>query len=153
MRLLGVITAFSTAGTAASPYLVTRAPALLMVLCPRLTFLVLAAQHIGLVPFVLIGLIRLGLADPLHFVIGRRVGHSSRESRWFTSRERLRNLVEAGRRQRDVLAYVGVAARPNGAMLAFAGSTGAKPRLVAALDVVGTCIYLAVVHAGATSFH
>ncbi len=69
---LAVLSLVSVVGTLAAPALRGN-PMLLITLSPRLPFLVLAASGVGFVPFVLIGTLRLCLADPFHFLLGRRV--------------------------------------------------------------------------------
>ena len=71
---LAILTVISTVGTAAAPTLAADQPLVLVALSPRLSFLTLAAGKVGLVPFFVVGMIRLCLADPFHFALGRRHG-------------------------------------------------------------------------------
>jgi hypothetical protein len=153
---LAAISAISGTATAASPLLLTRAPMVLALLAPRLTFLSLAASQTPLPMFLILGVARLALADPLHYAIGRTVGaERGGWSRWPRPIQRL--AVAASR----LLGRLGVAARPacciaillrpNGLNLMWAGSLRLPKVLVAALDVVGTLGYLLVVHTGASA--
>ena len=71
LALLAVLTVLSWAGTLSAPVILSY-PLLLVALSPRLTFLGLAAAATSLPVFVLIGGIRLLLADPINFDLGRR---------------------------------------------------------------------------------
>jgi hypothetical protein len=139
---LAILSLVSAAGTLAAPVLQGRNPLLLMAMSPRLPFLLLAVPHVGFVPFVAIGTVRLCLADPFHFRLGRRLG-SCRPRR---GRLALR-LV--GHRWARPAAVVAVGLRPNGRHLALAGAVGLRAWVVAALDLGGTVLYLAGLH-GAT---
>ena len=142
---LAFISVVSAVGTLASPVLQASHPWLLMALSPRLPFLLLAVPHVGFVPFVAIGTVRLCLADPFHFRFGRRLAGPQR------SRGRLaRRLV--GHRWARPAAALAVVLRPNGRHLALAGAVGLRTWLVVALDVAGTVLYLAGLHGARTFF-
>jgi len=146
---LAVLSVVSAAGTVAAP-LLRGNPLLLIVLSPRLPFLLLAAPRIGLAPFVVIGTARLCLADPFHFRLGRRLTKTTGRSggriggRWFT---RL-----AGHRLARPASGVAVAVRPNGRNLALAGAIGLRARSVAILDLSGTALYLVALHSATGLF-
>jgi hypothetical protein len=139
---LAVLSVVSAAGTVAAPALRGN-PLLLIALSPRLPFLVLASQRIGLAPFVVIGTARLCLADPFHFRLGRRLagggpagGRTGR--RWFAGL--------AGHRLARPASGTAVLVRPNGRNLALAGAVGLRAAVVAALDLSGTVLYLVALH-------
>lgn len=137
---LAVLSIVSWVGTAAAPSLETR-PLLLVALSPRLAFLALAAHKVGLVPFLVVGMLRLTVADPFNFLLGRRHGAS------FVDRmsPRLRAFTvmrSAMTRCVPLLVFL----RPNGTNLALAGASRTKVLLVVAADVVGTAVYLVFVH-------
>ena len=136
---LAVLSVISALGTLAAPAL-RGYPLLLMALSPRLPFLVLAAPHVGLVPFVAIGTARLCLADPFHFRLGRRLG-AGRTPRW------------AGHRLARPATGAAVLLRPNGRHLALAGALRLRAGGVAALDVAGTVVFLPGVHGVTALFH
>ena len=142
---LAVLTAISTLGTMAAPGL-TQRPLLLVALSPRLSFLALAAPKVGLVPFLVVAGIRLCLADPFHFVLGRRHGTKAIDKliRWSW----LRKVHDAAAKSVPLLVFL----RPNGTNLAIAGASRNRTLHIAAADVVGTLVYLVLVHQLGTSF-
>lgn len=128
---LGLLTVASLAGSALAPELLAHHPLLLIALAPRSVFLVAAAPRIGMASFVFVGTLRLAAADPFHFALGRQfLGHRFE-------------------RHRRVIARVGlpvVAVHPTGPVLAAAGAAGLRPTSVAAADVAGTIVQLALLH-------
>lgn len=142
---LVLLSLVSAGGTLAAPVLHGRNPLLLMALSPRLPFLLLAAPRVGFVPFVLIGTVRLCVADPFHFRIGRRLG-------WLRhGNGRLATRLVGHRWARPATALA-VVLRPNGRHLALAGAVGLPTWVVVALDVVGTVAYLAGLHGAGIFF-
>jgi hypothetical protein len=139
---LAVLTVISTAGTAAAPTLAGDQPLVLVALSPRLSFLTIAANDVGLVPFLVVGLIRLCLADPFHFALGRRHGTSA------ISRipGRLGRAASALQRVAGKSIPLLVFLRPNGTNLAIAGASTSNRLTVAVADVVGTAVYLVLLH-------
>ncbi len=158
--LLAALSAVSTAGRIGAPALWDR-PLLLVVLSPRLPFLVHAGRT---VPWYVLGpvaLARLCGADPAHFLLGRhggdvvrrRVRRWSQSERWArwprlrpggTFHRRLARAAPAGRGSTVAL----VALRPIGRHLAAAGASHARPGRVAVADVLGTVAYVAAVLVG-----
>jgi hypothetical protein len=139
---LAILSLVSAAGTLAAPVLQSRNPLLLMALSPRLPFLLLAVPRVGLVPFMAIGTVRLCLADPFHFRLGRRLGSLRHSS------GRLAPRLVSHRWARPAAATA-VVLRPNGRHLALAGAVGLRTWVVVALDVGGTVLYLAGLHGAA----
>lgn len=142
--ILVLLSVVSMAGTLAAPALRTN-PLLLMALSPRLPFLALAAPRVALIPFLVVGTVRLCLADPVHFRLGRRLGSPGRTSARLGAR-----LV--GHRLARPVSAVAVVLRPNGRHLALAGAVGLRPLLVITLDLAGTVLYLAGLHGAAGLF-
>ena len=142
---LAILTAVSSLGTMAAPGLTAR-PLLLVALSPRLSFLALAAPKVGLVPFLVVAGIRLCLADPFHFVLGRRHGTKAidRLTRW----RWLRKAHQIGAKSVPLLVFL----RPTGTNLAIAGASRNNTLHIAVADVVGTLVYLLAVHQLGTSF-
>ncbi len=142
---LAALTAVSSVGTLAAPGLTGR-PLLLVALSPRLSFLALAAPKVGLVPFLIVAGIRLCLADPFHFVLGRRHGAGAldRLPRW----PWLQRLQVFATRSVPLLVFL----RPNGTNLAIAGASRGRAVHIAMADIVGTVVYLVVVHQLGRSF-
>ena len=142
---LAALTAVSTLGTLAAPGL-TSQPLLLVALSPRLSFLALAAPQTSLVPFLVVAGIRLCLADPFHFVLGRDHGTSTIDR--LTRHRWLRKAHAVAGRSIPLLVFL----RPNGTNLAIAGASRSHAVHVALADVVGTLVYLLAVHQLGTSF-
>lgn len=159
-----MLSVVSAAGTLGAPALWGR-PLLLVLLTPRLPFIVHAS---GSVPWYVLAPVTVGrlcLADPAHFLLGRHGGDIARlrvrrwtqSSRWAHRRPRLapggalhRTLARVAPAGRESAVAV-VAVRPVGRHLMVAGATHARPRAVAVADVVGTAVYVAAVLAGATA--
>lgn len=141
---LAALTLLSTAGTAAAPTL-TNQPLVLMALSPRLAFVALAAKNTAFVPFLVVGLVRLCLADPFHFALGRRHGTRvlDRFAR-FNVLTRIRNMTRHGV---PVLVFL----RPNGTNLAIAGASPTNKLHVALADVAGTLAYLLLIRLAGTA--
>jgi hypothetical protein len=142
---LAALTLLSTAGTAAAPTLAHDQPLVLMALSPRLAFLTLAANNTSFVPFLAVGLVRLCLADPFHFALGRRHGTNAldRLAR-FTLIRRIRDLTRHGV---PLLVFF----RPNGTYLAIAGASPTNRLHVAVADVAGTLAYLLLIRLAGTA--
>jgi hypothetical protein len=135
---IAVLTVVSSLGTAAAPALGHR-PLLLVALSPRLAFLALAAPKVSLVPFFVVGMVRLTLSDPFHFILGRR--HGSKMVDRFTHRWVVRAKSVVTR-----CIPVAVFLRPNGTNLALAGAARSRVSLIVLADLVGTAAYLVLVH-------
>jgi hypothetical protein len=141
---LALLSLVSTAGTLAAPALRT-CPLLLMALSPRLPFLALASLKVGLLPFVVVGTVRLCLADPFHFRIGRRLVSPGGSGGRFGAR-----LI--GHRLARPASAAAVILRPNGRHLALAGAVGLRASVVVALDLAGTLLYLVSLHRATALF-
>ena len=126
---LAVLSLVSTAGTALAPGLVLEQPLLLVALCPRAVFVLAAATQVALGPLMLVATVRLILADPLHFRLGRLhgAGPVGRMGRWIPI-ERIGAPL--------------VALSPTGKVLALAGAAGTPAGRVALADLAGTLLRL-----------
>lgn len=154
---IGIWSVVGVLGTALTPALLHR-PALLLALSPRTLVVALAAAELGLIPFVLLGVARLSVADWSYFELGRRAGRTSgppwldRISSRLTLVAPLRWAVDLSNRLASMLcqsspaAALVLALRPNGRYLAIAGAYGVSARLAATASLVGTVGYLVVVH-------
>lgn len=143
-------------GTLLAPVLVNH-PFVLMLLSPRALFVAMASDSVGLVPFVLLGTLRLSATDASYYIIGRTLpdelagnptsdpgpvrraiqavaGRGDRICRWFCSRPRL-----AG-------AFLFV--RPNGKYLGLAGAYGVNRWLAGLSATLGTATFLTAMHIG-----
>lgn len=132
-------------------------PVVLMLLAPRAVFVVLAAPHMALVPFVLLGTLRLAVTDASWFIVGRRfpdrTGKPSALSRigglrwmWRITTQLCKWLCSTGLLAAAVLFF-----RPNGRYLGIAGAHGVDSRLAGISSVAGTIAYLFAVHLGVAS--
>lgn len=136
---LALLSAVSWIGTLAAPRLAGR-PLLLVALSPRVAFLTLAAHRVALLPFLAVGMLRLCVADPFNFVLGRRHGTAV-----LARARRFRPLAwfqDTAGRCVPLLVFL----RPSGASLALAGATRTRTAAVVVADLVGTAAYLVVVH-------
>lgn len=141
---LAALTTLSSLTTLGFPLLV-RWPILLVAGSPRLVFLVLAARATPIVPFVVVAAVRLCVADPFNFLLGRRIGCTvvSRVP-W----PRVRDALEGSQRFQRVAAACAVLARPSAAMLMWAGSQRVPPPVVGVFAVASTVVYCVMVHRG-----
>jgi membrane protein DedA with SNARE-associated domain len=122
---------------ALGPRLITERPLLQMFMNPRNRYLVLAAPQVDLVPFFVVGFVRLVLTDPLGYVLGRQ--HGDAALRW--AEEKLgdeggwiRRVERWFRRAAPLVIVV----MPNLYMCILAGATGMRARVFVALNIVGT---------------
>ena len=138
---LVVLSIMQWAGTLASPALYDRSPLLLAFLSPRAPFLLHASSHSPLVAFIVVAAIRSLLADPVNYCIGRRLGpglYRRIEGRGGMARR----VMRCSEWVIDRVGVVAVACRPNGAMLALAGSRRLNPVATGVAAVVGTLLYV-----------
>jgi hypothetical protein len=137
---LVVLSIVSGVSTVASPWL-GQWPLLLALLAPRLPFLVLAAPVTPLPIFLVLGTARLCVADPFHFLLGRRLGDHIHGS------GRIQRLVD---RFGTPATFVAILLRPIGRHLFVAGATSSSPMTVALADIASTAVFLLAVAGGAS---
>lgn len=145
---IGVWSVIGWGGTLLAPLLIDH-PFLLMLMAPRALFVALAADSVGLMGFVVLGTLRLGVTDASYFILGRRFRRTDR-----SPRGRFRLLM----RWTDVMcrwlckdrlrAGTVLFLRPNGKYLAVAGSYGVSPWVAGLSSVFGTALYLTSFHLG-----
>ncbi|MEZ5216417.1 MAG: hypothetical protein R2715_07460 [Ilumatobacteraceae bacterium] len=138
---LMILTVASIVGTALAPVL-RHEGLLIAMLSPRLVFLGMAAQHTSIVPFVLLASLRLCIADPFHYRLGRAYGPAILGRLGFIGRA----LTRFGSRSAIVIAAVTL--RPIGRHLMWAGTKGINPILVTVADVTSTVAYCIAVKTG-----
>ncbi len=164
-----VLSVVSAGGTVAAPRLWDR-PVLLVLLSPRLPFLVHASVESPWWSIMPVAMARLVVADPLHYVLGRDGAPTScrRARTWArrlsgaaTAAARLRSgavhrlgthrFMARARRAltRSVPALVLV--RPIGRHLMLAGASRSRPTTVALADMAGTALYVVAVVVGSHS--
>ncbi len=142
------LTLVSTFATVASPWLI-RWPLLLAALSPRLPFLLVAARTTPTPLFLGVGLVRLCLADPFHYLLGRRIREDGLQRplpNWLSRR--------FGRftRYRTSASFVAIVLRPIGRNLFAAGTLRSHPAAVFLADVLSTAAFLLAVQQGLTLF-
>jgi membrane protein DedA with SNARE-associated domain len=136
-----VLSVMQWVGTLASPALYERAPLLLAFLSPRAPFLLHASSHSPLVAFVVVAGVRSLLADPVNYCIGRRLGpglYRRIEGRGGVACR----VMRCSEWVIDRCGVVAVACRPNGVMLALAGSRRLNPVATGLAAVTGTLAYV-----------
>lgn len=139
-----------------SPALIEH-PVLLMLLAPRAAFVVLAAPHLGFLPFVLLGTLRLAITDASWFIVGKRFPDRARRVPTLSRVGGLRWIVRITTRlcgwlcSTAMLAAAVLFFRPNGRYLGVAGAHGVDSRLAGISSVAGTVTYLVAVHVGVAS--
>lgn len=122
---------------AMGPRLITERPLLQIFLNPRNRYLVLAAPQVDMLPFFVVGFLRLTLTDPLGYLLGRQHGDAALQ--WAEEK-----LGEEGGMIRRVERWFRKAAplvvlvMPNLYMCILAGATGMKARVFFSLNILGT---------------
>lgn len=128
-----------------------------MLLAPRAVFVVLAAPHLNLVAFVLLGTARLAVTDASWFIAGRRFPTRTGKAGPLSRVGGLRWLVRVTSQLCRWLCSTGLLAaavlflRPNGRYLGVAGAHGVDSRLAGVSSLAGTICYLVAVHVGVAS--
>lgn len=151
LAILATLTAVSWIGVAMTPLLIHH-PIILVGFAPRLLFLTLAAAVTSLPVFLLVGTLRLCIADPVNFSIGRVLGPrvqsrfsgKRRLPDWLTSR--LKRTGPARKYAMSALLFL----RPTGLTMNIAGANGVSGKSASALALAGTVTYLFLLHAGAS---
>lgn len=134
-----VLTALAYIGDALAPTLVNSHPVWLILLNTRKRYLALTVTRIDPVTFLVIGVGRQMLSDPLYFVIGRRYGDAG--VRWL---ERKLGDGAAGVTMFEgwfkKAAYPMVAVAPNPIVCVLAGASKMKASVFLALNLGGTIV-------------
>ncbi|MGI9606891.1 MAG: hypothetical protein ACR2P0_12200 [Acidimicrobiales bacterium] len=150
---IAVWSVIGIAGTLWSPFLFDQ-PVLLMALAPRTAFVLLAADDVSLMSFVLLGTARLGMTDASWYVVGRRSPGRTILERAPSQFAPLRllmkgtNLLCSWLSRHNLLAGLVLFLRPNARYLGVAGAYNVCPRVAAVSSVVGTIAYLVAIHEG-----
>lgn len=143
-------------GTALAPVLADQ-PFVLMMLSPRALFVALASDSVSLVPFVVLGTLRLSVTDASYFVIGRKLPRQTSQPVPPSNgpiRSRIRRIARMGDRAcrwfcaRPRLAGAFLFFRPNGKYLGFAGAYGVSSWVAGLSATLGTATFLAAMHIG-----
>lgn len=146
---LAALTVLSWVGTASSAVLLLSSPLYLVAMSPRLAFLVVAATNSTPAAFVLVATLRLCIADPLNYRIGRIYGAATLS--WASRRFRvIRRFAQLADRWMQSFGLVVVALRPNGSTLMLAGSSNLGFRRTMLAAFVGTLAYVGVIYMSAS---
>jgi membrane protein DedA with SNARE-associated domain len=126
-----------TIGNAIHPTLVAEHPLVLVAMEPRNRFLLLVADKVDYVPFLLVATARRLVSDPLFYVIGYLYGE--RGVRWIGRRFGANDeLSDAVRRGFARAAPVMVFLWPGAIVCALAGAAGMNPVAFIAINLAGT---------------
>lgn len=152
LKFIAVLSVVSAVGIPLSPLLIKTSPLLLVALNPRLAFLAICAGKVPMWQFMLVGTLRLCLADPFHYMMGSRVDSwlfaqpkkelkRKKPLRWLRKLLKWVHKHPSGKR----IVVLGVFLRPNWYMHQLAGSLKAHPVAVGAASVLSTVAYLAAI--------
>jgi membrane protein DedA with SNARE-associated domain len=141
---LALLTIAGYAGDAFAPTLLDKAPLVLLACSARFRNLVLVSPSVAAVPFFVVGVLRLVIADPLFFAFGRRYGDSA--IRWMEHKlgpgaKPVLWMERAFKRA----AWPMVALLPNNWTCLLAGATGFGWGPFLAVNISGTIVRVALV--------
>lgn len=125
----------ATIATALTPTLATKHPLLLIILDPRNRNLVLA-RHVDLLPFLLVGVFRRLLTDPLYYLLGRLYGDAT--IRWLERNAGGGPIVRWAEKAFAKASYPIVFLWPGPIVCALAGAAGMKVKGFLATNLAGT---------------
>ncbi len=148
--LLALMGAISFLGDAMSPVLLGQNRLALVALTPRSAYVVAAARDVPLPLLLLVAVARLGVADPVHFVLGREAGPAvlaraqrsrllGRVARWLPSTS-------------DNLWLSAVAISPTAKTMVVAGGLDLPATRVAVANLSGTVARVLVVWTAGRAF-
>lgn len=137
------VTAVAQVGDALAPTLLVEHPLLLVAMIPRTRYLVLTAPLVGVVPFFVVGLVRLVLTDPVFFAFGRRYGDVG--IRWIERKSGSPRTVQTAERWFRKASHPIVAVAPNNLVCVLAGATGMRTAPFLVLNLGGTAARMALV--------
>jgi membrane protein DedA with SNARE-associated domain len=143
--------AAGTAANALAPVLVTRHPLLLILLNPRLRYLVLASPRVSVLTFFLVSVARLCGVDMLSYLLGRWCGDAALA--WIESRtKRGRRLTRTVERWFTRAAPAATFLFPSGPISLMAGWTDMAAPAFLGLVLGGTVLRVIAVRIFATVF-
>jgi hypothetical protein len=151
---LGALTVVATAGDVLSPVLLHRYPAVLVLLTPRTAFLVAVAHEVPFPLYLLVAVLRLCAADPLHFMLGRTAGPAAAGTvrRFALVRRLTAGAVRRVPGRSSPLWLAAVAASPTAKTMLVAGAAGLPRRGVAVANVGGTVARVLAIWAAGRAF-
>lgn len=134
---ISVLVVASMVGSALAPTLVTQHPVWLLGLDARIRHVLLVATRVDVVPYYVVGTLRLTVSDPLFYLLGYWYGETALT--WVDN-----NSGTVGRLLRVLERFFGKASyplvflAPNNYICLFAGASRMTPPVFLALNVSGT---------------
>jgi membrane protein DedA with SNARE-associated domain len=150
VALLVLLGAVSFLGDAASPVLLRQNRLALVALTPRSAYVVAAARDVPFPLLLLVAVARLGVADPVHFVLGREAGPAV-----LARAQRTRLLARAAGRLPSAPGHFwlsAVALSPTAKTMVVAGGLGLPAGRVAVANVGGTVARVLIVWTAGQAF-
>ena len=150
VALLALIGTVSFLGDAASPVLLRQNRLALVALTPRSAYVVAAARDVPFPLLLLVAVARLGVADPVHFALGRDAGPAL-----LARAQRTRLLGRVAERLPSTpgnLWLSAVAISPTAKTMVVAGGLGLPAGRVAVANVAGTVARVLVVWTAGQAF-
>ena len=142
--ILAVI-AIGIVGNAVHPWLVKHHPLWLVGMEPRNRFLILVADRVSFVPFLVVATLRRLVSDPLFYLLGFLYG--ARAVRWAEKRfDNGSGLIQGFERLFERAGPAMVFLFPGAIVCVLAGVTGMHPGLFLFLNVAGTVAIVTVVY-------
>jgi len=140
------VVVIGTLGNMFHPSLLKSHPLLLVAMEPRNRYLLLVADRVSFVPFLLVATIRRLVSDPLFYLLGYLYGENG--VRWIERKmgEGSGPLVRGAERGFAKAAPVMVFVFPGAIVCVLAGATGMSPILFLALNVAGTVTVVSLLY-------
>ncbi|HUR18076.1 MAG TPA: hypothetical protein VMZ51_03950 [Acidimicrobiales bacterium] len=152
--IVGPILAVIVVGTLGNmfhPTLLKSHPLLLVAMEPRNRYLLLVADKVSFVPFLIVATVRRLISDPLFYLVGHLYGDSG--VRWIERKMGdSAGLVRGMERGFAKAAPVMVFLFPGAIVCVLAGATGMSPLLFLALNVAGTVTMVSLLYTFAEFF-
>ena len=135
-------------------------PFIVMMMSPRALFVALASDSVPLLPFVVLGTLRLSVTDASYYIIGRKLPNeigvckTVPTTRWKKAIHSVASKGDALCRwfcARPRLAGAFLFFRPNGKYLGIAGAYGVNRWVAAMSATMGTAVFLTAMHIGLAS--
>ncbi|MDP8988216.1 MAG: hypothetical protein M3N11_07710 [Actinomycetota bacterium] len=139
---LAVVATAAVIGNALAPTLLVRHPLLLLALNATTRHLVLTSTSVDLVPYVVVGLGRRLLEDPLLFLLGRWYGDDA--IAWLDGKVGGGTYLRAVQRSFHRVGWLLVALAPGGVVCVLAGVSRMRTAVFLALNVAGTLVTIAL---------
>ena len=133
---LGAIATSAIVGNALAPTLLVSHPLLLLALNTTTRHLVLTSTSVDFVPFLVVGLGRRLLEDPLLFLLGRWYGDDA--IAWVDRKVGGGRLMRAAQRNFHRVGWFLVAVAPGGVVCVLAGASRMPTAVFVVLNVAGT---------------